>query len=192
MSWLIFLRLDFHKTQSIGVAKITNHLEELSVFEKTADSFKIEYPNVQLIHGEANRIDPMSKILHLKGCKHRLLFAVNLSWNTELYIFFAYASYDFHFTDIMMFLLISDGSEIEYGKLCVCTGAQPKLIALHPNVICLRDLQSISDLASRLSRANKVAVIGNGGIAVELVHLVRVQTYSFPLSHCVCTLSFVI
>jgi len=47
---------------------------------------------------------------------------------------------------------------------------RPKLIACHPNIIGLRDLQSVEDLVERLSSARRLLVVGNGGIALELIH----------------------
>ena len=61
---------------------------------------------------------------------------------------------------------------LSYEKLCICSGAQPKVIAPHPNILGLRDLQSVTDMAVRLSSARKVIIVGNGGIALELVHSV--------------------
>ena len=54
--------------------------------------------------------------------------------------------------------------------MCIATGVRPKLIANHPNVIGLRDLQSVEDLVQRLRSARRVVVVGNGGIALELIH----------------------
>ena len=67
---------------------------------------------------------------------------------------------------------LDDSSTISYDKLCVCSGARPKLITSHPHVIGLRDLQSVSYMADKLSSAaaRRVVVLGNGGIALELVH----------------------
>lgn len=50
------------------------------------------------------------------------------------------------------------------------------MIAVHPNIISIRDLQSVADMAKRLSSARKIVVVGNGGIALELVHSVRSRT----------------
>ena len=61
---------------------------------------------------------------------------------------------------------------MKYDKLCICSGAQPKTIASHPNVIGIRDLQSVTDMTKRLSLARKIVVVGNGGIALELIHSV--------------------
>eukprot|EP00981_Chlorochromonas_danica_P006161 scaffold1296_cov212-Ochromonas_danica.AAC.3 len=46
----------------------------------------------------------------------------------------------------------------------------PKLIAHHPLIVGLRDLSSVQVLKSRLEVAKRVAVIGNGGIALEVIH----------------------
>ena len=53
---------------------------------------------------------------------------------------------------------------------------RPKLIASHPNIIGLRDLQSVEELVKRLSSARRVLVVGNGGIALELIHEVNTST----------------
>ena len=77
----------------------------------------------------------------------------------------------------------TETKSLSYEKLCICSGAQPKVIAPHPNIIGLRDLQSVTDMAVRLSSARKVIIVGNGGIALELVHSVR--HYAFYLILCI-------
>ena len=47
--------------------KITNHLEEVTVFESTADSFRLSNPNIKVIHGLVSSIDTTSKIIHFKA-----------------------------------------------------------------------------------------------------------------------------
>ena len=44
--------------------KITNHLEEVTVFESTADSFRLSNPNIKVIHGLVSSIDTKGKIIH--------------------------------------------------------------------------------------------------------------------------------
>lgn len=64
----------------------------------------------------------------------------------------------------------ADGSAYEYDWLCVSTGARPRLIAEHnPFVIGLRDTDSIDALRRRLASARRIVIVGNGGIALELV-----------------------
>lgn len=60
---------------------------------------------------------------------------------------------------------------IKYEKLCICTGASPKVIS--PNnefVICIRDTDSAELLQNKLKSAKRVVVVGNGGIATEIVY----------------------
>lgn len=67
---------------------------------------------------------------------------------------------------------------IRYDFLCLCTGATPKLIPISVEnqqdyVLGIRDTDSVNKLIARLSESRKLVVIGNGGIASELVHKVR-------------------
>jgi hypothetical protein len=70
-------------------------------------------------------------------------------------------------------LTLADGSTLAFDKLCICSGAAPRLIADHPCVIGLRDTESVEALATRIATARRVVVIGNGGIALGLVHQIR-------------------
>lgn len=60
---------------------------------------------------------------------------------------------------------------VEYEKLCVCSGAKPKLIYTNDErVIGIRDTDSVKELQTRIATSKKVVIIGNGGIATELVY----------------------
>ncbi|UYV75549.1 PYROXD1 [Cordylochernes scorpioides] len=48
--------------------------------------------------------------------------------------------------------------------------AKPNLISKHPNIIGLRDMDSISTFQDMLQSAKRFVLIGNGGIAIELVN----------------------
>ncbi|RXM98983.1 Pyridine nucleotide-disulfide oxidoreductase domain-containing protein 1 [Acipenser ruthenus] len=64
-----------------------------------------------------------------------------------------------------------DGRHYEYEKLCICAGARPKLITHgNPHVLGIRDRDSAQVFQKRLSSARRIAVVGNGGIALELVY----------------------
>lgn len=66
------------------------------------------------------------------------------------------------------------GKLIKYKKLCLCNGARPKLIAENNKfVIGIRDTESVIQFSQRIKYANKIIVVGNGGIATELVHEVK-------------------
>uniref|UniRef100_S4RLV9 Pyridine nucleotide-disulfide oxidoreductase domain-containing protein 1 n=1 Tax=Petromyzon marinus TaxID=7757 RepID=S4RLV9_PETMA len=66
------------------------------------------------------------------------------------------------------------GEELAYERLCICTGARPKIVADgNPHVLGIRDTDSTQEFQKKLEKARRVVVIGNGGIALELVHEVR-------------------
>lgn len=63
------------------------------------------------------------------------------------------------------------GKIIRYKKLCLCSGARAKLIAENNSyVIGIRDTESVENFSQKLKNARKVVVVGNGGIATEVVH----------------------
>lgn len=64
---------------------------------------------------------------------------------------------------------------IKYDYLCLCTGAKPKLID-HVNVenrkyiLGLRDTESVVEFEKRVHNSRKILIVGNGGIASDLVY----------------------
>lgn len=65
---------------------------------------------------------------------------------------------------------------ITYRKLCICSGARPKVIEPSLNsdlVIGLRDTETVRDFQRKLSHSRKVVIVGNGGIATELAWAIR-------------------
>ncbi|XP_056281370.1 pyridine nucleotide-disulfide oxidoreductase domain-containing protein 1 [Pseudoliparis swirei] len=68
----------------------------------------------------------------------------------------------------------ADGRVFGYEKLCICGGGRPKLLNWDsPHVLGIRDTDSAQDLQKKLSRAKRIVVVGNGGIALELVYEVE-------------------
>uniref|UniRef100_A0A1I8FGJ0 Pyr_redox_2 domain-containing protein n=1 Tax=Macrostomum lignano TaxID=282301 RepID=A0A1I8FGJ0_9PLAT len=67
---------------------------------------------------------------------------------------------------------------IGYGELCLCTGASPKLIPQarqHPDlVVAFATLRQWPTCPKKLSTCRRVLVVGNGGIATELLRNVDV------------------
>ena len=59
---------------------------------------------------------------------------------------------------------------ISYKKLCICTGGVPKTISDSPHVLGIRDTQSVGHFQDKLRTASRVIVVGNGGIATEIVY----------------------
>lgn len=53
--------------ESSSVMKITNCLEEVSVFERRSEFFKIDNPNIHVVDAVLERIDPAARLLHLRN-----------------------------------------------------------------------------------------------------------------------------
>lgn len=69
---------------------------------------------------------------------------------------------------------ISDGRVFKYKKLCLCIGASPKVIAKdHPYVLGIRDTETVQAFEEKLKDSCRIVVIGNGGIATELVYKIK-------------------
>lgn len=63
---------------------------------------------------------------------------------------------------------------IRYKFLCLCMGAKPKLIP-HAStnqefILGIRDTDSVDAFINKLNQSKQIAIIGNGGIASELVY----------------------
>uniref|UniRef100_A0A182P4V5 FAD/NAD(P)-binding domain-containing protein n=1 Tax=Anopheles epiroticus TaxID=199890 RepID=A0A182P4V5_9DIPT len=68
------------------------------------------------------------------------------------------------------------GRCINYRYLCLCTGARPNIIDKakgNANVIGIRDTESVEEFRKRIHTATRLVVVGNGGIASELVYEVE-------------------
>lgn len=65
------------------------------------------------------------------------------------------------------------GPAIGYDVLCVCTGSCPKRLCAADSdlVISLRDTDSVKKLSTRLENCRNVLIVGNGGIALDLVYV---------------------
>ncbi|XP_024150419.1 pyridine nucleotide-disulfide oxidoreductase domain-containing protein 1 [Oryzias melastigma] len=67
-----------------------------------------------------------------------------------------------------------DGRVFGYGMLCICSGGRPKLLTRgSPHVLGIRDTDSAQEFQKCLSKAKRIVVVGNGGIALELVYKVE-------------------
>lgn len=78
--------------------------------------------------------------------------------------------------DVKRTVVTSGNIEIKYKYLCLCMGAKPKLISQakdNPYVLGIRDTDSVETLVSKLSKSKRIIVVGNGGIATELIYKVR-------------------
>ncbi|XP_062863038.1 pyridine nucleotide-disulfide oxidoreductase domain-containing protein 1 [Trichomycterus rosablanca] len=71
-------------------------------------------------------------------------------------------------------LQTEDGQIFHYEKLCLCTGAKPKLLIRdNPHILGIRDTDSAQEFQKHLAKAKRMVVVGNGGIALELVYEVE-------------------
>jgi NAD(P)H-nitrite reductase large subunit len=68
-------------------------------------------------------------------------------------------------------LLLDTGETQRYDKVCICTGATPKLILESDCVTTLRDTDSILSLCANLEECESMMVVGNGGIALDVVYV---------------------
>ncbi|OWR53339.1 Pyridine nucleotide-disulfide oxidoreductase domain-containing protein 1 [Danaus plexippus plexippus] len=69
--------------------------------------------------------------------------------------------------------LTDDGTEVHYDVVCVCTGGLPKLIVdsnKSKRILGIRDTESVREFQERLTNGHRMVIIGNGGIASEIVH----------------------
>lgn len=133
-----------------NLVKVTSNIERLSLnlvrFEvenQNLEQFQTNYPNVKVI---------IDQVVHLDATNKRIK------------------------------LLKSDEC-INYDRLAICTGASPKpLINIESNLTkaeldqycCLiRDTETVKELEKKFSKSKRVCVLGNGGIATELVFSIR-------------------
>jgi NADH dehydrogenase FAD-containing subunit len=69
-------------------------------------------------------------------------------------------------------LLLDSGEVVLYDKVCICSGASPKRVLESDEVMTLRDTDSILSVGERLAKCGSLMVVGNGGIALDLVYVV--------------------
>lgn len=67
---------------------------------------------------------------------------------------------------------------IKYEFLCLCTGARPKLIDQinvdnREFILGLRDTESVVEFEKRIQNSRKIVIVGNGGIASDLVYQLK-------------------
>eukprot|EP01023_Acetabularia_acetabulum_P061912 TRINITY_DN7535_c0_g1_i2.p1 TRINITY_DN7535_c0_g1~~TRINITY_DN7535_c0_g1_i2.p1 ORF type:complete len:429 (-),score=89.81 TRINITY_DN7535_c0_g1_i2:405-1658(-) len=66
-------------------------------------------------------------------------------------------------------IVLVGGEQVEYDKVCLATGATPKKLSDNENVITVRDTESVEMLAEKLQGTKRAIVVGNGGIAMEVL-----------------------
>lgn len=65
------------------------------------------------------------------------------------------------------------GDKIRYKTMCICTGGIPRLIRdshKSKRILGIRDTESVIEFQEKLKTGRKMVIVGNGGIASEIVH----------------------
>ena len=71
-------------------------------------------------------------------------------------------------------ITLNESVSLRYSKLCICTGATPQMIGDESTrVYGIRDTDSVELLQDRLRHSRRVIIVGNGGIALELVYKMK-------------------
>ena len=131
--------------------KVSDNLETFDIEDKTLASLQEEYGTTMLhiIHGIVTNITvPSSQLIIQLSTPDNFINDIN-------------------YPTMVKTITLS------YDKLCICTGAAPRLIIPnHPLIFGLRDTLSIEYLARYIQNQNiqRIGIIGNGGIALGLVY----------------------
>ncbi|CAG9853842.1 unnamed protein product [Phyllotreta striolata] len=74
------------------------------------------------------------------------------------------------------YVVTKNNKIVKYSYLCLCTGAEPKLVPQAKDfeeILGIRDTDSVDKFVKKIANAKKVIVVGNGGIASELVYKIK-------------------
>lgn len=78
--------------------------------------------------------------------------------------------------DSLQHIITTENNQrIKYEYLCLCTGGRPKLIDQvsmenRKFVLGIRDTESVNEFQRRIQNSRRIVVVGNGGIASELIY----------------------
>ncbi|WP_425089440.1 NAD(P)/FAD-dependent oxidoreductase [Stappia sp.] len=74
-------------------------------------------------------------------------------------------------------LRLSDGSQLAYAKLVICTGTRPRALPLPgaglEGVVTLRTIADVEAMRARLAAPGRVAIVGGGYIGLEVAAVAR-------------------
>ena len=70
-------------------------------------------------------------------------------------------------------IILKSGEIICYQYVILCHGARPKLLSNDSFIFGIRDTESVQKFQANLQGARKIVIVGNGGIATEMVHELR-------------------
>lgn len=78
-----------------------------------------------------------------------------------------------HINTTRKYVITNGGVVINYDVVCICTGGVPRLISSSKTcnrVLGIRDTESVKEFQEKLKNGRKMVIVGNGGIASEIVH----------------------
>lgn len=78
-------------------------------------------------------------------------------------------------------LRLASGDTMWYDTLCICTGAAPKRVLDSELVTVLRDTDSIASMNERLRHCTSLMVVGNGGIALDIMYVGLKSCFGIPM-----------
>lgn len=143
------------------------------------ETFSSLCPDVRVILISAS---PELKVAHVSSTTGRLIQQIHVHEVSSSSIIESLSNVQFLRDEVVSLdpvehcVLTSSGKRIIYSKACICTGARPAVIpGPESRVLCIRDTQSVHQLQQSLSGSKRIVVVGNGGIATELV---------FKVTHC--------
>ncbi len=140
---------------AVDVVRMTQTIESFDVKENVPKHLTDRFPNVQVVIGTVVSVDGDKRIV-----------TVDCSTGDS--------------DSCMDQMKIR---EFRYGKLCVCTGSRPKRLGnasalpaeVYANhVLDLRDTESVNILSAKLVKTRRILLVGNGGIALELVQALNI------------------
>ena len=147
-----------------SIMKLTSNLEEISVFERCADQFTMDNHNIKVIIASLDTIEPVNKELYLSNGERVLYSQVCICTGSQPKTLLTHAT-----------PTSPPPSSSTNTSASVSVSASASA-----SIITIRDLESVQGLAQRLQTAHArshtgtgtstIAVIGNGGIAMELVN----------------------
>ncbi|KAL4421166.1 hypothetical protein ABPG77_003349 [Micractinium sp. CCAP 211/92] len=159
------------------VARLSRTLEELQLVEKRLD--ELPYPNLRMVQGVASGIDTSGKALLLADGERLpydklCICAGARPKQLPADAFRASAEAPGH---------KEQQQEGQAGRQPARQAGAWELEQARRRVLTIRDTDSVARLAALLASVRRVAVVGNGGIALELVSGLRGMEVTWVLKH---------
>ncbi|PRW57580.1 pyridine nucleotide-disulfide oxidoreductase domain-containing 1 [Chlorella sorokiniana] len=156
------------------VARLSRNLEELALVERRLD--ELPYSNLRLVQDVAAGIDTEGQALLLGGggrLPYDKLCICAGARPKELPPSVFHASGE----------QPAGGVPTQQAPQAQQADRDAELAALRQRVLTIRDTDSVARLAARLRRSRRVVVVGNGGIALELISGLKGADVTWVMKH---------